>query len=279
MQAAPGHGPGTSGTLPGMADEDRGHDGPSLELPSLGFGRRKRRKAAAEAPAPAEPAETQRIVAQPETATGPVPEPGVDDTPTAVTPPPVVSEPTPAAPETRPLFTDEVAPSPLAPPMPTAPAPPVTSGETRTEPDAPAKPSRARRKRRELALPRVGGMAAAVITGVLVGVITVGLTWASQRLCEVVRGTSSCGGPGLLLLIAIMVAMVLLGAVLLRAWGVPDPGSTSFLAVGLLAVIALLFLVDVLFNWWMIIVIPACAVATFALAHWVTATFIEPAEH
>ena len=36
----------------------------------------------------------------------------------------------------------------------------------------------------------------------------------------------------------------------------PDPGSTSFLAVGLLAVVALLFLVDVLFDWWMIIVIP-----------------------
>ena len=262
-----------------MADEDRGHDGPSLELPSLGFGRRKRRKAAADAPGPAEPGDTQSIASPPEAVAEPAPEPPVDDTPTAVSPPPVVSEPTPAAPESRPVFTDEVAPSPLAPPMPRTPDRPVSSAETRLEPEASTKPSRVRRKRRELALPRVGGMTAAVITGVLVGVITVGLTWASQRLCEVVRGTSSCGGPGLLLLVAIMVAMVLLGAVLLRAWGVPDPGSTSFLAVGLLAVIALLFLVDVLFNWWMIIVIPACAVATFALAHWVTATFIEPAEH
>ncbi len=121
-------------------------------------------------------------------------------------------------------------------------------------------------------------MAGAVITGVLVGIITVGLTWASQRMCEVVRGTSSCGGPGFFLLVAIMVAMVLLGAALLRAWGVSDPGSTSFLAVGLLAVVALLFLVDVLFSWWMIIVIPAVAVATFALSHWVTTSYGDAAE-
>jgi hypothetical protein len=72
---------------------------------------------------------------------------------------------------------------------------------------------------------------------------------------------------------------VVLGAALLRAWGVSDPGSTSFLAVGLLAVVALLFLVDVLFNWWMIIVIPGVSVATFALSQWVTTTFIDPAEH
>jgi hypothetical protein len=132
------------------------------------------------------------------------------------------------------------------------------------------------RRRREAALPAVGGRTAAVITGVLIGVITVGLTWAGLRLCEVVRGTSSCGGPGYLLLLGIMVAMVLLGAVLLRAWGVPEPGSTSFLAVVLLAVVALL-LGGVLFHWWMILVLPACSALTFAAAQWVTATFVEPA--
>ncbi len=124
----------------------------------------------------------------------------------------------------------------------------------------------------------IGGIPAAIVTGLLVGVLTVGLTSASLRLCEVLQGTSSCGGPGLFLLLAIMIAMIFLGAALLRAWGLPDPGSTSFLAVGLLAVVALLFLVDLLFNWWMIIVIPLVAMATFTLSHWVTATFIEPAE-
>ena len=115
-----------------------------------------------------------------------------------------------------------------------------------------------------------------MVTGALVGVISVGLTWTSLRLCEVVRGTSSCGGPGYLLLLLILVAMVLLGTALLRALGVPEPGSTSFLAVGLLAVLTLLFLVGVLFHWWMILVLPACSALTFAAAHWVTTTFVEP---
>ena len=275
-----------------MADEDRRNDGPSLELPSLGFGRRKRRKQAEDTSAPDQPeavpsapvepveAETARPLAAqgepeaPEAASlAPV---GRNDVPTAPTPPPVLPDAEPVTEETRPLFVDQAPASPLAPPprVPANAPEQEPKARRRRERRAPREP----RERRQLALPAVGGMTAAVITGVLVGVITVGLTWASLNLCEVVKGTSSCGGPGFLLLVAIMVAMVLLGGVLLRAFGVPDPGSTSFLAVGLLAVVALLFLVDVLFNWWMIIVVPACAVATFALSHWVTTAFIEPAK-
>jgi hypothetical protein len=119
-------------------------------------------------------------------------------------------------------------------------------------------------------------MPASVVTGLLVGVLTVGATWGGLRLCEVVRGTSSCGNPGMLLLLVIVIAMVLVGSMLLRAWGVPDPGSTSFLGVGLLTVLVLLFLVDLLFHWWMIIVIPVVAMLTFALSHWVATAFVEP---
>ncbi len=136
-----------------------------------------------------------------------------------------------------------------------------------------------RKRRREFALPAIGGLPAAILTGAVVGVLTVGLTWASLRLCEVVQGTSSCGNPGFFLLLAIMIAMVLAGGALLRAFGVPDPGSTSFLGMGLVAVIVLLFLVELLFAWWMILVIPAAAMAAYALAHWVTTAFVEPVEN
>jgi hypothetical protein len=117
-----------------------------------------------------------------------------------------------------------------------------------------------------------------VVTGVLVGAVAVGLTWASLRGCEIVRGTSSCGDPGYLLLLGIVVVIVLLGVFLLRMWGVPEPGSTSLLAVGLLAVLAMLFLVGVLFEWWMIFVVPACSALTFAAAHRVTTTYTEPGD-
>ena len=114
---------------------------------------------------------------------------------------------------------------------------------------------------------------AALATGLLVGALTVLLTWLSQRGCEAVQGTSSCGEPGLLVLMAILVVMVLVGASALRLARVADPGSTSFLAVGLLTVLALLFLVGSLFEWWVVIAVPALSMLTFALAHWVTTSF------
>ena len=94
--------------------------------------------------------------------------------------------------------------------------------------------------------------------------------------CERIKGTDSCGGPGVFLLLAILVGAVTFGAVVLRLLKVPEPGSTSFLAVGLTSVIALLFLVDELFEWWMVIAIPLVSVATYLLSHWVTTTFVEP---
>ncbi len=112
----------------------------------------------------------------------------------------------------------------------------------------------------------------------MVGILTVGLTWAGFRLCEVIQGTSSCGDPGFLLLLAILIAMAVLGGVLLRAWNVPEPGSTSLLGVALLAVVALVFLVDVLFSSWMIVVVPLVAMATFALAHRVTVAATSPSD-
>lgn len=245
-----------------MADQDDEKDRPSLELPSLGF-RRKRREQAAETE---EPVTARQDTPVAEERPAPAPEP---------TPPP---EPAPAvedAPRARPLYADEVEPS--AAEAPTEVVQPVPADEVRPVPGpAPVEDAPAARKKRRRTPSSIGGMGAAIITGLLVGVITVGLTWGSLRLCELVKGTSSCGNPGFLLLVAIMVSMTLLGSLLLRVWGVPDPGSTSFLAVGLLAVMTLLFLVDVLFNWWMIIVVPLFAVLTFALSHWVTTAFVEP---
>lgn len=231
-----------------MADQDQ--DGPSLELPSLGFGRKRKRRHADATPAPSEPIE----VAEP-TRSQPEPEP---------------EPPAPEPPSAQPLFEEE---TPVSATVSTT----RTTDELGDEPVAAG--ARRRKERRRVSRPSIGGMPAAIITGAVVGGITVGLTWAALRGCEAIKGTSSCGGPGLLLLVAILIAMILVGSLLLRGFGVPDPGSTSFLAVGLLAVLALLFLVDALFNWWMVIVIPVLAILTFALSHWVTVAFIEPSEH
>ena len=118
---------------------------------------------------------------------------------------------------------------------------------------------------------------AAAVTGLTVGVALVVLTWLSLRGCEAVRGTSSCGGgPGFLLLVATFAISVLLGSALLKAFLVPDPGSSSFLAVGMVAVIALLFLIDVLDSWVMLIVVPLLGIGAYLASVWVTKTFVEP---
>ncbi|KAB2807865.1 hypothetical protein F9L07_24590 [Pimelobacter simplex] len=103
------------------------------------------------------------------------------------------------------------------------------------------------------------------------------LTWLSLRGCEAIRGTASCGGgPGFLLLVATFALCVLLGAQLLKAFAIPDPGSSSFLAVGLVAVVALLFLIDFLDHWSTLILVPLLSIVAHLASVWVTKTFVDP---
>jgi hypothetical protein len=241
-----------------MAAGDSDNDQPSLELPKLGL--RRRRKKDAPAPPPADDTAVDEVAVEE----------------TAVLPPMSPAPPPPPAPELvepPPLFVDEVEPV-------TAVEPPRPVVVEETEPEAQretSEPTRRARKVRAVRTP--SGMVVAVLTGLVVGLGMVGLTWASLRLCETVQGTSSCGGTGYPLLAAILVLMVIVGTLLLKLGRVAEPGSTSFLAVGLTAVIALLFLVDSLLDTAMIVVIPLISAVSYAASHWVTRTFIEPAEH
>jgi len=118
---------------------------------------------------------------------------------------------------------------------------------------------------------------AAAVTGAVVGAAMVILTWLSLRGCEAVRGTASCtGGPGFLLLVATFVLCIMLGSTLLKVFAIPDPGSSSFLAVGIVAVLSLLCLIDALDHWSMLIVIPVLSVGAYLASVWVTHTFVEP---
>lgn len=179
-------------------------------------------------------------------------------------PEPEPEPPAPLAPEL-----DPVRPEPA--PAPVVPETGVTSVEPAPEAEEPT-------PTREFALPAVPALQAALAVGALVGLLAVLLTFSSLKLCELVRGTDSCGGPGLLLLVATLVMLTYVGGWLLRGFGIDDPGSTSFLAVGLLAVLAMLFFLDVIYNWWMVIVIPLVAMATYALSWWVTTRFVDVGE-
>ena len=223
-----------------MADQ---RDTPSLEPPSL-FGRKKKKPAA-----PPEPP-------QPPVARAPEPAPEVQPEPQPADADDTASLPDTTAQDDSPttIFDDTSEPTP--------------------EPVLDRTPEPAAKAPRE---PWLEGLPAALLTGLLVGTLIVGATAGSLRICTKVKGTSSCGDQGFFLLVAILVVAVLLGTVVLRLAHVPEPGSISFLAVGLLSVVTLLFLVDSIFEWWMVIAIPLVSVATFWLSHWVATTYIDPA--
>jgi hypothetical protein len=239
-----------------MADDERpevGSDGsPSLELPSLksALGLGRKRQSRAKQTAGSEPPVAEAAEAPDEPSTPVVPaEPGP-----ALTPGPI------GLPETQP----EVDP--------TAVLPAAMVADDETDGTAPRP-----RPRRHVNL-HLPGPVVALLTGAIVGLVLVGLTSASLNLCSSMRGTSSCGKPGILLLLVITVAVVFLGSLLLRIAGVDAHGSTSFLGVGLLVVVILIALLPVIFHWWMVIVVPVVAMLTYAVSWWLTTTYVEPGE-
>lgn len=187
---------------------------------------------------------------------------------------------------TEPAVTDEgESPAePAAAVEPVEPVEPTTPTEPEVDPtavlpaaamDGEPRARRTLRARIDLHLP---GPLVALLTGAIVGLALVGLTSGGLSLCSSMRGTSSCGKPGILLLLVITVAMVFLGSLLLRFAGVASSGSTSFLGVGLLVVIILIALLPVIFRWWMVIVVPVVAMVTYAASWWLTSTYVEPGE-
>jgi len=263
-----------------MAEKDRrtDSDGPSLELPSFGFGRKRKKQAAREAAAaPPEPDAAEPAPAPPEHAPAPQPppEPAPEPTHEVAPEPSRPPEPVRAAPPPQPE--PEPQPAPVTR-EPVAASPTQTLTEHRIDDDETADDTDGSgSSRRSLPrLPRLRPTPAALLAGLITGVVTVALVWASQGVCELARGTSSCGNAGFLLLVAVLVVAGWLGGALLRGFGVADGGSTSFLAMGLVAVVLMLFLSDRLFAWWVVVAVPGIAVVAFVLSQRVTTAMVEP---
>lgn len=227
-----------------MADEDP--DDSKLELPKLGFRRRKKDVAPEPEPAPAPPADeapTEVIAAQPPAAAR-APE---SERPTEVLAP--VEEPDDDAGAID-LFEDEQD----------------EQGEQDDEP-APVK------ERRERTPVHIDARAAAVLTGLIVGLVGVALTYGFQEGCAAVKGTGSCGGIGLVLLVVVLIAMLFAGSALFKTFGVPDAMSTSGLGVGIIAVVTVLFLLGLVDRWYAVVVIPVLGAIAYLLAWWASSSF------
>jgi hypothetical protein len=186
--------------------------------------------------------------------------------------------------ETRPLEPVALDPEPEPEPEPE----PVPATEPKRRAAKPAKPPKAPKAAKAARTPKpqraartgpvVAAPVAAVLTGLVVGLAGTALTYVSLRGCEMLKGTESCGAPGLGVLAVIVILMVLGGGILLGALKVSDPRGTSFLAVGLMSVVVLVTLMEELFSAWMFVAIPLICAVSYAVAHWVTTRFVETAD-
>lgn len=149
----------------------------------------------------------------------------------------------------------------------------------RTDDTASAPASGGRRAVRAARAPRtrptLAPGVASLIAGGVVGLVGAGLTWAALQGCEALRGTDSCGGPGLLVLVAILAVMVIAGALLLKALRATEPNATSFLGVGLMTVVVLVTLMGSLFSAWMFLAIPVLTALSYRAAQWVSTRFVD----
>ena len=107
---------------------------------------------------------------------------------------------------------------------------------------------------------------AAALAGLVCGLVATGLVWGGQRGCDAVRGRPTCGGYGVVMLVAIIVVCYLVGVVLLKAFDVDDPGVTAFFGVALPLLVVLGFLLDDVFERWMAVAIPLLAAVCFVLS-------------
>lgn len=118
-------------------------------------------------------------------------------------------------------------------------------------------------------LPHLNPYAASVLTGLVVGLLAVGLAAASLALFQSVRGVSSGGGLwGGIAFTAVAVVAMFAGEALLRGFGTPSPRLTSFLALVLTVVAMLGLFLDVVDGTVGLVLVPVLSVAGYALAHW-----------
>ena len=180
-------------------------------------------------------------------------------------------------PLSEPLSEQQPEPEPVAEPAPVPVAEaPEPEPEPVPEPEPAPEPARTRARRADRTGPALPVPVAAAVAGTVVGLAGAGLTYGGLRACDVLRGTESCGGgPGLLLLVAILVVMALLGAVLLALLRVPDARSLSALGTGIVCVVALVGLLEVVLESWMFVAVPLVAAVAYAIAAWVTTRVVE----
>ena len=118
-------------------------------------------------------------------------------------------------------------------------------------------------------MPHWDPMAAAIFTGAVVGLISVGLGLLSKVIFNELRGVSSGGGSwGSLTFVVVAFVAFAIGELLLTGFGVTQARLTSFLGVVLTIVAMLGLFLGLADTVWGLVLVPAVAVVSYMLARW-----------
>ena len=98
----------------------------------------------------------------------------------------------------------------------------------------------------------------------------------ASRSNSTARATGSGAALGFPVIVVILALATVAGALLLRLFTLPAPGSTSFMAVALLGVVTGLFLGDSLDSWVVRVAYPFGSALAFLGAWWLTVSFDDP---
>lgn len=118
-------------------------------------------------------------------------------------------------------------------------------------------------------IPHIDPRAATLITGAVVGLISVGLGLGALEIFNAVRGVASGGGQwGSLTFVVVTFIAIVVGDLLLRAFGTAQAGLISFLGVVLAIVAILAFFLGLADSRWSLVLVPALGAVMYFVAHW-----------
>lgn len=121
-------------------------------------------------------------------------------------------------------------------------------------------------------LPRIDAVPASLITGVVVGLLAVGLGVGALHLFTWLRGVASGGGTwGSLTFVVVGFVAFLVGELLLQGFGVANPRLTSFLGVAITVVLILAVFLEESDTRMAFLVVPAVAATAYTIGHWLMA--------
>lgn len=116
---------------------------------------------------------------------------------------------------------------------------------------------------RDLRLPLLSPLRAAAISGLVVGLLAVGLGWLSYELFSATRGTSAGGGWGALVLVVVAFVTFAVGELMLGGFGVEHGRFISAMSVMLVLVVVLTFFLELAAGPVAWILFPVLGLVTF----------------